>query len=109
MFDELTEKLEATFARLRGRGVLTEADIKEGMREVRRVRMRTGAVQWGIFRHGETGDKLVEMYVVPTWGEHLRQHTGRLIGHDRDIELRARALAQARPEVAHLLPPDSAD
>ena len=37
MFDELSEKLEAAFARLRGRGVLTEADIKEGLREVRRV------------------------------------------------------------------------
>ena len=38
MFDELSEKLEATFGpRLRGRGVLTEADIKEGLREVRRV------------------------------------------------------------------------
>src|SRR5919201_566133 len=37
MFDELSEKLEATFARLRGRGVLTEGDIKEGLREVRRV------------------------------------------------------------------------
>ncbi len=37
MFDELSEQLEAAFARLRGRGVLTEADIKEGLREVRRV------------------------------------------------------------------------
>jgi signal recognition particle subunit SRP54 len=37
MFDELSEKLEAAFSRLRGRGVLTEADIKEGLREVRRV------------------------------------------------------------------------
>jgi len=37
MFTELSEKLEATFARLRGRGVLTDADIKEGLREVRRV------------------------------------------------------------------------
>src|ERR1041384_6248620 len=37
MFEELSEKLEATFARLRGRGVLSEADIKEGLREVRRV------------------------------------------------------------------------
>jgi len=37
MFDELSEKLEATFARLRGRGILNEADIKEGLREVRRV------------------------------------------------------------------------
>src|SRR5436190_285347 len=37
MFEDLSEKLEATLARLRGRGVLTEADIKEGLREVRRV------------------------------------------------------------------------
>ena len=37
MFDELSEKLESAFSRLRGRGVLTEADIKEGLREVRRV------------------------------------------------------------------------
>ena len=37
MFDELSEKLEAAFARMRGRGVLTEADLKEGLREVRRV------------------------------------------------------------------------
>src|ERR1700729_4031800 len=37
MFDELSEKLEATFARLRGRGVLSESDIKDGLREVRRV------------------------------------------------------------------------
>ena len=37
MFDELTDKLGSVFAKLRGRGVLTEADIKEGLREVRRV------------------------------------------------------------------------
>jgi signal recognition particle subunit SRP54 len=37
MFDELTDKLGNVFAKLRGRGVLTEADIKDGMREVRRV------------------------------------------------------------------------
>jgi signal recognition particle subunit SRP54 len=37
MFQELSDKLENTFAKLRGRGVLTEADIKDGLREVRRV------------------------------------------------------------------------
>jgi signal recognition particle subunit SRP54 len=37
MFEQLSEKLEGVFARLRGRGVLNEADIKEGLREVRRV------------------------------------------------------------------------
>src|SRR5919108_4671409 len=37
MFEQLSEKLEGVFARLRGRGILSEADIKEGLREVRRV------------------------------------------------------------------------
>src|SRR6476469_3790772 len=37
MFEDLSEKLDAVFARLRGRGGLTEADIKGGMSEVRCV------------------------------------------------------------------------
>jgi signal recognition particle subunit SRP54 len=37
MFDELSEKVAGVFSKLRGRGVLTEADIKEGLREIRRV------------------------------------------------------------------------
>lgn len=37
MFDELSDKLSQAFAKLRGKGVLTEADIKDGLREVRRV------------------------------------------------------------------------
>ena len=34
-FEGLSEKLNATFKRLRGKGRLTEADVREGMREVR--------------------------------------------------------------------------
>jgi len=37
MFTELSDKLEAAFAKLRGRGTLSEADIKDGLREVRRI------------------------------------------------------------------------
>ncbi len=37
MFDELSDKISGVFAKLRGRGVQTESDIKEGLREVRRV------------------------------------------------------------------------
>jgi transmembrane secretion effector len=76
------------------------------MRAVRRMRMRTGAVQWGLFRHGETLDRLIEIYVVPTWAEHMRQHNVRLTGTDRDLQLRAPALADGPPEVAHLVPTD---
>ena len=34
-FEGLSEKLNAVFKRLKGRGVLTEADVKEAMREVK--------------------------------------------------------------------------
>jgi len=37
MFDALTEKLEAVFKKLRGQGSLTEANIAEAMKEVRRA------------------------------------------------------------------------
>jgi signal recognition particle subunit SRP54 len=37
MFEQLSEKLEEVFSKLRGRGVMSEADIKDGLREVRRV------------------------------------------------------------------------
>ena len=37
MFDQLTEKLEGVFKKLRGRGKLTAANIEEALREVRRA------------------------------------------------------------------------
>ena len=37
MFDNLTERLEGVFKKLRGHGTLTEENIQEGMREVRRA------------------------------------------------------------------------
>jgi signal recognition particle subunit SRP54 len=37
VFDELSEKLDDVFARLRQRGLLTEPMIREGLRDVRRV------------------------------------------------------------------------
>jgi MFS family permease len=85
-------------------GPENEAAFLDAMSQVRRSRMRTGAVQWGIFRDGENPERLVEMYVVPTWEEHLRQHTGRLTGADQEVEQRARSLADGPAQVAHLLP-----
>ena len=81
-----------------------ERDFLAAMRGVRRSRLRTGAVQWGIFRDGETANRMVEVYVVPTWDEHLRQHTGRLTGTDQATEEAAKALSEIPPQVNHLLP-----
>ncbi|HEY6592503.1 MAG TPA: MFS transporter [Asanoa sp.] len=74
------------------------------MEGVRRSRMRTGAMRWGLFREGESADHFVEVYQVPSWDEHLRQHGGRLTGRDEEIERLALELADGPPEVAHLLP-----
>ncbi|MEU8235871.1 MFS transporter [Actinoplanes sp. NPDC048967] len=79
------------------------------MQAVRRSRQRTGATRWGLFRPGEATDEFVEVYLVPTWDEHLRQHEGRLTGSDEQEEQQAWALAEGPPVVSHLLPADSAD
>jgi MFS family permease len=81
----------------------------EAMRAVRGSRLRTGATRWGLFRDGEAPDRFVEVYQVPTWEEHLRQHEGRLTGSDEQAEERAQKLARGPAEVSHLLPTDYAD
>jgi hypothetical protein len=73
------------------------------MDDVRRSRLRTGAVRWGLFRDGEQRGRFVEVYLVPSWDEHWRQHTGRLTGNDRAAEERAQALADGPPQAGHLL------
>ncbi|MBT4485479.1 MAG: signal recognition particle protein, partial [Candidatus Latescibacteria bacterium] len=37
MFNELTEKLESIFKKIRGQGRLTEANIKDALRDIRRT------------------------------------------------------------------------
>ena len=42
MFESLSEKLGAVFDRLTRRGALSEADVNEAMREVRRALIEAG-------------------------------------------------------------------
>jgi MFS family permease len=85
-----------------------ESGFLTAMTDVRRSRMRTGATRWELYREGEAPDRFVELYTVPSWDEHLRQHGGRLTGSDRVSELRAMSLSDPPPEVAHLFPADDA-
>ncbi|WP_067506541.1 MFS transporter [Actinoplanes sp. TFC3] len=80
-----------------------EAVFVEAMEGVRRTRLRTGAVRWGLFRDGADPGRFVEAYVVPSWDEHVRQHEGRLTGSDREVEERALRLAEGTPVIRHLL------
>jgi len=84
-----------------------EEDFVRAMDFVARSRRRTGATRWDLFRDGEKPRQFVEVFEVPTWEEHLRQHGGRLTGSDRQAEDRARALLDMPPEIIHLFPPET--
>jgi MFS family permease len=92
----------------RVRPVNAEAFVA-AMRPVRESRQRTGATRWGLFRDGEDPDRFVEVYLVPTWEEHVRQHEERMTAGDEADEQRAVALADGPATVTHLLPADSPD
>jgi MFS family permease len=80
-----------------------EQQFLEIMARVRRSRLRTGAVQWGLFRDAEVPDRFVELFAVPSWDEHMAQHTDRLTGADREWEDRAEALSEPHSETSHLI------
>ncbi len=76
------------------------------MRRVRESRLRTGAIQWGLFRSGERSGEFEEIFVVPSWDEHLRQHRERMTATDLAYEDQAKALSDTSPQMWHLLPTD---
>jgi len=80
-----------------------QSSFFEAMAGVRRSRLRTGAVRWGLFIDGETRDQFVELFVVASWQEHMRQHADRQTGTDSAYEERASALSEPPPETSHLI------
>ena len=90
------------------KNVYTVAPEKEepflrAMARVRLSRLRTGATQWGLFRDGETPHQFVELYVVSSWEEHMRQHADRLTGTDQQYEEEAQAFSDPPEETSHLI------
>lgn len=86
---------------------LQKAAFKEAMREVRRIRIRDGAVRWSLFQDLAPIEpgllRFSESFLSSTWGEHLRQHH-RATVEDRAIFRQAYALgAEPRPRIRHLL------
>jgi hypothetical protein len=86
-----------------------DAEFRDAMVLVRRSRLRTGATHWELYRDGAAPEVFVEQYLVPTWEEHLRQHSGRLTGGDRLHEERASRLSDPPPVAAHLFPSGNVD
>jgi predicted MFS family arabinose efflux permease len=84
-----------------------EESFLEAIERVRRSRQQTGATRWELYRDGERPRRFVEIFSVPSWDEHLRQHGGRLTGRDQELQESASSLSDPPPRVEHLLPPEA--
>jgi MFS family permease len=80
------------------------AEFAEAMSGLRRIRLRDGAMQWGLFVDSSDHSLYTEVFLVKSWIEHLRQHD-RVTHADSDIETQAYAfhLGEGRPAVTHLI------
>ncbi len=76
------------------------------MSDLERSRRRTGASDWQLYRDGADPQRFLEVFEVPSWDTHLRQHGGRLTGADAAIETRVEALASTPSSVHHYFPAD---
>jgi MFS family permease len=78
------------------------AEFVEAIHEYGRVRRRDGAYRWGVYRDTEAADRFVEIFLVHSWAEHLRQHE-RQTNADRKMEESLRGCVTKEPEVHHLI------
>jgi MFS family permease len=78
------------------------AEFVEAIQEYGRIRLRDGAYRWGIYRDTEAADRYVEIFLVHSWAEHLRQHE-RQTNADRKIEERLLSNVAKDPQVHHLI------
>ncbi len=79
--------------------------FEDAMAPVERVRRSTGAERWALYQDGNDPGRFVELFVVPTWEEHVRQSEERLTRNDREIVEQAMALVAEGSEqrVSHFL------
>ena len=85
-------------------------EFVQAMDAMRSFRRREGAVRWDLFRDLAEPERYLETFVVPTWGEHLRQHA-RVTVDDQETEARAFAFQQpgVAPVAAHLIAAHAVD
>jgi MFS family permease len=69
-----------------------------------RLRRRDGAYSWGLFRDVEKTNTYVEVFLVDSWAEHIRQHE-RATQVDRAIEGRVLNHVSGQPTVRHFVAP----
>ena len=80
------------------------SEFEYATQELRNLRLRDGAINWGLFRDVADPSRYVETFVAESWAEHLRHHE-RVTKHDKEIEDRIRTfhIAKAAPSISHFI------
>jgi MFS family permease len=80
-----------------------EQRFLQAMADLRRSRLRTGATDWGLYQDGQNPRLFIELFSVPSWDEHLRQHRDRQTATDLEYHDAAAALSAPPPQTDHYL------
>jgi len=74
------------------------------MHEIRALRLRDGAINWGLYHDVENPNRYVETFISESWTDHLRQHE-RITKSDVAIEDKARSfhIGKDPPRISHLI------
>ncbi len=80
------------------------AAFARAMRAVREIRLRDGAIRWGLWDDVAQNGRFLESFVVESWLEHLRQHE-RITAADRTVQAIAHAFHRGSepPQVRHFV------
>lgn len=78
--------------------------FQRAMRDMRRMRLRNGALSWNLFQDAADQHMWMEVFVDETWLSHLRQHH-RLTVEDRAIKARAESFHEGAnpPPTRHMV------
>jgi hypothetical protein len=81
-----------------------EANFRSLMHLLRASRLRDGAIQWHLFSDPNVHGCYLEVIMVSSWIDHLRQHE-RVTKSDREIQDKVRALLKddTEPVVSHFI------
>jgi quinol monooxygenase YgiN len=81
----------------------TAEEFLQAMKDIKRIRLRDGAIRWNLLRDSADPERYLEMFLTESWGEHLRQHE-RITAEDRKAEERAQAFhIGPPPKISHLI------
>ncbi len=81
-----------------------KTNFRHVMHELRASRLRDGAIQWNLFNDPDVEERYLEVFMVRSWIDHLRQHE-RVTESDREIQEKLRTFLKddTEPVVSHFI------